>query len=192
MNRSEAKIFLKKLGKDFSVIRNPNYIHPKFELVPLAPKILSSKNDLIAVVMDMDGTTTTTEEICIHSLEYMVRKISGRMDKKSWKGLDHKKDFPYIIGNSTTRHVEYLINTYRKDIKLNELKKSFIESAVWTLLIGKDDQRRDEVKSSLRALIGETILTDKNLIELKKKRIITETDLKFLYVHLQRKSLPTD
>ncbi|MBU2446944.1 MAG: hypothetical protein KJ666_15430 [Bacteroidetes bacterium] len=130
MNQREAAVFLKKLGNDFSLIQNPNYIHPKFELVPFAPKILSQKNDLLAVVMDMDGTTTTTEEICIHSLEYMVRKISGRVDRNTWKSLDHEKDFPNIIGNSTTRHVEYLINTYSKDIQMNELKKSFIESAI--------------------------------------------------------------
>lgn len=187
MNKRKVAVYLKKLGNDFSLIQNPNYIHPKFELVQLAPRIVSPRNDLIAVVMDMDGTTTTTEEICIHSLEYMMRKISGRMDRNTWKGLNHEKDFPNIIGNSTTRHVEYLIDTYKKDIKLNELKKSFIESAVWTLLIGSDNQRKDEVKSSLRALNCESILTNEKFIELKNKRTVTKTDLRNLYTHLQKK-----
>lgn len=149
VSKTKAAELIKNLGIEFAVVQNPSYIHPQFELYPLAPKTLSPQKKIIAAVMDMDGTTTTTEELCLHSLEFMVRKITDRMSGKIWKGLDHHIDYPHIIGNSTTKHVEYLINTYNSEIKLSKLKEAFIYAAVWTLLIGKDERRKEEVKINL-------------------------------------------
>lgn len=169
--KKEAAEFLKGLGSEFSVIHNPSYIHPNYEVVPLAPKLNEPTKKIVAVVMDMDGTTTTTEEICIHSLEYMVRKITGRMNKSDWTGLDHQKDYPHIIGNSTTKHVEYLIRTYKNKIKITELKKSFIFAALWTLIIGKDESRKEEVRNNLEGLDCSVLLNDHKYLYLKKSKI---------------------
>lgn len=81
ITKDEALRLTGTLGDKFAVVHNPDFIHPSIELYPLTSKILSPKL-LKAVVMDMDGTTTTTENICIHSLEFMIRKITGRMDVK--------------------------------------------------------------------------------------------------------------
>lgn len=105
-----------KVKNEFALVYNPAGIFPEKEFYMLAPKVDKIKS-LTGVVMDMDGTTTTTEELCIHSLEFMVRKITGKLSEKEWIGLDHNADYPNIIGNSTTKHVEYLINTYGKFIK---------------------------------------------------------------------------
>ncbi|MDI6784951.1 MAG: hypothetical protein QME64_12775 [bacterium] len=105
----EARIILQELLADLNcdevaVVKNPAYINSPLELYPLAAKHRQPLKQLIGVVKDMDGTTTTTEPLCIHSLEWMVRKITGRMDNSVWAGLDRVKDYPHIIGNSTTKH----------------------------------------------------------------------------------------
>lgn len=134
---------------EYAVIPNPEFVFPPFEITPLSKKIKSLKNGLLAVVMDMDGTITTTELLCIHSLEYMMRKITGRMNKQQWSGLDHLKDYPHIIGNSTTKHVEYLVKKYSKYIIHDELVKTFFDSVIWTITIGKDPDRKNDALNTL-------------------------------------------
>lgn len=157
-------------GNEFALIHNPDFVHPSFELYPLTPKILKPKA-LKAVVMDMDGTTTTTEEICIHSLEYMIRKITARMDTDKWKGLNHESDYPNIIGNSTTKHVEYLIRAYQKYFNKEEFKKAFIFVVVWTLTLGIDKKRTEEVCIDANHLIGKDFLHDKLINNLQTSEI---------------------
>ena len=168
INNKQASALVKNFGQEFAVIHNPAYIYPPVELYPLAPKLTEPAKSIKAIVMDMDGTTTTTEEICIHSLEYMVRKISNRMDKKTWSGLDHAKDYPHIIGNSTTKHVEYLINTYHSEIKPEKLKQAFIFAALWTLIIGQDDDRKKEVADNIINLGCSALLEEKKYISFIK------------------------
>lgn len=55
---------------------------------------------MVAIVQDMDGTTT--ENLCLHSLETMVRRVTARLTPAQWTGLDRARDYPHIIGNSTT------------------------------------------------------------------------------------------
>lgn len=149
LHRSEASEMFNALGEEFVIVKNPDYIHPAYELYPLAPKIFSSPSALSAFVMDMDGTTTTTEELCLHSLEFMIRRMSGKMTKEEWAGLDHTLDYPHIIGNSTTKHVEYLIAKYQEFFDTESTKTSFVHSALWTLAFGKDRQRREEVMNNI-------------------------------------------
>lgn len=170
VTKKEAEKYLKVVGSEFTIIQNPSYIFPNYEVVPLAPRIVSPSKKIVAAVMDMDGTTTTTEELCIHSLEFMVRKITGRMSKAQWIGLDHQKDYPHIIGNSTTKHVEYLIRTYKSKIKLEELNKAYIFAALWTLLIGKDESRKEEIITNLKSLGCLTLLEDKKYLNLNKSK----------------------
>jgi len=162
----QASQMISQLGTEFAMVKNPDYIHPEFELYPLAPKIFHPVEKLVAVVMDMDGTTTTTESLCLHSLEYMIRKITGQMTKETWQGLDKIVDYPNIIGNSTTRHVEYLIRAYQPFIKPDALKQAYFQAAVWFLFYGKDKRRIEEVQNNLVNLGCQDILSDKNLIRL--------------------------
>ena len=74
------------------------------------------------------------------------------MTKQEWAGLDHKTDYPNVIGNSTTKHVEYLVNTYHDTIKKRDFLKAYIYAAVWTLAVGRDPGRRNEVSKNLLAL----------------------------------------
>ncbi|UCE05708.1 MAG: hypothetical protein JSW07_19275, partial [bacterium] len=149
-----------------------------------APKITAPVHQLVAAVMDMDGTTTTTETLCLHSLEYMVRKITDRISKATWAGLDPVEDYPHIIGNSTTKHVEYLIQKYSKKINHEALKSSYFHAALWFLLYGKDQKRIDEVKNNLSNLGCQDLLKDENLLNLIKSKTIDEIDSSKMHHHL--------
>lgn len=148
-----------ELGDEFAVVENPGYVHPRFELYPLAPKQTRLARGIAGAVMDMDGTTTTTEALCIHSLETMVRRITDREAPGVWAGLDAARDYPHIIGNSTTKHVEYLVRTYQSDIKPEAYRRHYIRAAAWTLGHAGDEGRREEVAANLAAL-GVSALAD--------------------------------
>lgn len=178
INQKEAASLFSKQAETFTVIKNPEGIYPPCDIVPLAEKIEKPLKQVKAVVCDMDGTTTTTEGLCIHSLEYMVRKITGRMQTSHWNGLNPLADYPHIIGNSTTRHVEYLIETYGKNIRENELKRSFLDAALWFLTNGEDEQRIKEVRQNLIALncnsileFGETIKKQSRDTEIARQKL---------------------
>ncbi len=134
------------------LVANPSYIYQPFDVYTLSPVIKKPLPRLLAIVKDMDGTTTTTEPLCLHSLEFMVRRISDRMGREKWKGLDRDRDYPHVIGNSTTRHVEYLLKAYARDIKRDAFLVSYIDSALWTLTVGKDESRKNEVRKNIVAL----------------------------------------
>lgn len=133
----------------FAEVVNPAYIYPPLEYYPLAWP-LTKVTALRAALMDMDGTTTTTEVLCIYALENMVRRMAGKLRKTDWEGVDHVKDLPNIIGNSTTKHVEYLINKYGYLIGNKNIASEFLYAAQWTLLHGNDRQRQAEVVQNLK------------------------------------------
>jgi len=176
ISKKEAQLAISKLSDEFVVIKNPNYIYPEYEVYPLAKKISKPLKKLTAAVMDMDGTTTTTELLCIHSLEYMIRLFSNRLDKSSWKGLDEKNDYPNIIGNSTTKHVEYLITKYQKAFKKDYVIKSFLFAAFWTSLFGKDSQRKSEVSDNLKQFRISNFEDDSFLNKFRTNTFLDEED----------------
>ncbi len=145
----EAVEWIKKLGDEFIVIHNPNYVYADFDICPLAPKIQTKRDRILAIVQDMDGTTTTTENLCLHSLEIMIRQFTGRLTQESWKGLDHERDYPNIIGNSTTKHVEYLIKSYQSNRNDEQFRRAYLKSAIISYQTGRDENRKREVLNNL-------------------------------------------
>ncbi len=169
LNVEESKLIIAGLGTEFALVQNPGYIFTPFEIYPLAPKRSTHMKRIDAIVMDMDGTTTTTETLCIHSLEYMVRKMSGLISKDDWKGFD-KSDLPHIIGNSTTKHVEYLVKKYSHLFDNDETKLAFKLAHDWTLSNSLDAKRKEETidtQSSLAAsLTNRTSFSDALLVRI--------------------------
>jgi beta-phosphoglucomutase-like phosphatase (HAD superfamily) len=152
MKRDKLQNTIKYLnadGQEYIAIQNPNYVFAEVDLCPLAPRITTPRKKLLAIVQDMDGTTTTTENLCLHSLETMVRRFTGRETQQSWAGLDRERDYPHIIGNSTTKHVEYLIRTYEDSINVDALRRAYLQAALHTLAYGVDEGRIREVRSNL-------------------------------------------
>ncbi len=140
------------LGGEFAVVENPDFIHPPYELYPLAPKAAPPLGELLAVALDMDGTTTTTETLCLHSLETMVRRMNGWETPDQWPGFADGTDHPHIIGNSTTRHVEYLIDKYGEGLEKRTYLAHLIAATWWTIASGRDEGRRAEAHETLNLL----------------------------------------
>jgi len=155
LNPQEAQDWLRELGNDlgaseFAQIRNLDYVFSPGELYPLAPHAEVPLPRITAFAVDMDGTSTTTEPLALHSLEYMVRRFTGRLDKTQWAGLDETLDYPYVIGNSNFRHTEFLIQRYRDHIDHDAFARAFIEAVCWTLACMTDEQRRRDITQNAR------------------------------------------
>jgi hypothetical protein len=135
---------------EFAQVRNLDYIFAPFELYPLAPRVTAPLPRLAAFAVDMDGTSTTTEPLALHSLEYMVRRFTARLDHAAWAGLDEQLDLPYVIGNSNFRHTEFLVNRYRDHVNHAAFTQAFIEAVTWTLACMTDPQRRRDIQQNAR------------------------------------------
>ncbi len=152
--------------REFIHVANPSYVYQPSDIYMLAPRMEQPVPEVRAIVKDMDGTTTTTEPLCLHSLEYMVRRISSRRSEGDWKGLDQEKDYPHVIGNSTTKHVEYLIDTYHDAIRRTPFLVAYIHSVLWTIGAGKDSKRKLEVRKNADALGIGGVLEERDVQEL--------------------------
>lgn len=151
---SEAKEVLDRAAsdigsKEFSIVSNPAYLYRPVDIYPLPKKIMSPVRHLSAIVKDMDGTTTTTEELCVHSLEFMIGRISGKDKKRGWEGIEREADHDHIIGNSTTMHVEYLIDKYGEMIDPEAFRHAWYYAMLWTLSEGKDPGRIEEIRANM-------------------------------------------
>lgn len=140
-----AKVYL---TQHFSVVTNPSDVATPFNIYPLAAPITKC-DDLKVVVMDMDGTTTSTENICIFSQQYMMQTVTtaGKVFK-----LNPELDYPHIIGNSTTKHVEYLFSKYQAQIVDQNIVEAFKAAAAWTLANSPDATRKKEVSNNAKLL----------------------------------------
>lgn len=163
-----AARLLTDLGQEFAVVENLSHIFPPFDVYALAPARQKVRDSLAAAVMDMDGTTTTTEPLCINALQTMVGRISARDADPQWPGLDPVRDYPHIIGNSSTRHVEYLLKAYAGDIDPQCFMRALVHAAAWTIGYSKDASRRNDLDSMLAVLGIAGIKKDSRFLPLTK------------------------
>ena len=153
---------------EYTLVENPSYIYRPLDIYIMAPRVKTPRKKISAIVKDMDGTTTTTEELCVHSLEFMVGKICNLKKDPSgkgagtWRGFD-ESDHPNIIGNSTTKHVEYLIQRYGDRIDPTAFRRSYYYVVLWTISQGRDPGRRGEVLAGLSAFGVQNVLQKKSV-----------------------------
>ncbi len=141
--------YIRPLGTTFALVKNPPYVFPPYEAYPLSAPRTCLEDGLEAAVMDMDGTTTTTEALCIESLATMTSCMTGHGKEGAASALQPEQDYPHIIGNSTTRHVEYLVTHYRKDIQPTDVCEHFIRAVAWNIACGIDPKRAEEARITL-------------------------------------------
>ncbi|HUU98926.1 MAG TPA: hypothetical protein VM487_24610 [Phycisphaerae bacterium] len=151
---------------EFAQVRNLEYVSSPYELYPLAPRVAPPLERIVAFAVDMDGTSTTTEPLALHALEYMVRRITGRMDPATWAGLDEQLDHPHVIGSSNFRHTEFLVTRYRDQLDYAALRQAFIEAVCWTLANVRDAQRVRDVARDARACGLGDLLDERGFQEL--------------------------
>lgn len=140
-------------AEDYSVVQNPAGVYPSFDIYPLSAPTLHRLPRLDLILMDMDGTTTTTEVLCLHAMEIMVRKMSGDVEF----ALDRVKDYPHIIGNSTTKHTEYLMGKYRDSFDLAQVKTAFLDAAGWNIQHAQDTGRRIEAETTKKLFLARKV-----------------------------------
>jgi beta-phosphoglucomutase-like phosphatase (HAD superfamily) len=131
---------------EVAVVQNLDYVFSPFEFYPLAPRVTEPLPRIAAFAVDMDGTSTTTEPLAVHALEYMVRRFTNRLSRDEWTGLDKVNDYPFIIGNSNFRHTEFLVDRYSAFLQQSALAAAFIEAVVWTLSCMDDPHRRKDIR----------------------------------------------
>lgn len=157
---------------EFAVVRNLDYVFSPCEVYPLAPRVAPPLKRISAFAVDMDGTSTTTEPLALHSLEYMVRRFTGRMSPQDWTGLDERVDYPHVIGNSNFRHTEYLVQRYGEHFDNAAFTRSFIEAVCWTLACMSDPHRRRDVEQNARNTGLADMLADEDF-----RAIVTRGDV---------------
>lgn len=146
---AEASAKLLSAGSEFAVIENPGVPFPGHDIVPLAPKRLSLEGLPEAILIDMDGTTTTTEDLCCQGMEDMVRRMGG-LDSARWPGLNVEVDYPALIGYSALKNFEYLRHTYGHLLDEQHTLRAFLEAAAWNLGPQADPAVRDSVERRFR------------------------------------------
>lgn len=147
-----AREALGPLSGEFALIHNAPHVFPAYETVPLAPRRMRMERGIRAVFLDMDGTTTLTEDLCLLALEDMVRDITGRHDKSAWAGLDKYVDYPSIIGSSTSKNIEYLLAVYGKDVDEGAFRRALVRSSALMIAESADLDRVAEVRAELGPL----------------------------------------
>jgi beta-phosphoglucomutase-like phosphatase (HAD superfamily) len=133
---------------EFVRVRNIDYVYAPCEIYPLAPRVRLPMARIGSITVDMDGTSTTTEPLALHSLEYMVRRFTGLRSHTDWPGLDAQHDHPHVIGNSNFRHTEFLVRRYRDRLDTTALAQGFFEAVGWTLANMDDPERRRIVQQN--------------------------------------------
>lgn len=166
-----------RLGaSEIAVVRNLDYVYAPVEYYPLAPKVTGPLDRIAAFAVDMDGTSTTTEPLALHSLEYMVRRFTGRPTREDWEGLDPERDYPHIIGNSNFRHTEFLVDRYRDHLDEDALRAAFIESVLWTLSAMTDPQRRRDIRLDATNCGLSALLADPEFVGLAASGEVNESN----------------
>lgn len=143
---------LSGVSNEFALIHNAPHVFPPFEAVPLGTRAAYFHSGIRAIFLDMDGTTTLTEDLCLVALEDTMRLIMERPGKAEWPGLDRARDYPNIIGSSTSKNFEYLIHVYGDDVREPALRAAFVRAAALTLAEASDPERIAEVRADLSAL----------------------------------------
>lgn len=183
--------YVRPLGATFALVKNPPYVFPPYEAYPLAAPRTCLDDGLEAAVMDMDGTTTTTEALCIESLATMVSCMTGRGKAGAATALQPERDYPHIIGNSTTRHVEYLVTRYQKAIEPGAVCKNFIRAVAWTMACGIDPKRAEEARTTLMTQgLRDLPASDKYQKLCRKMATVPASELEPLLESLAAECLP--
>lgn len=151
-NRERAAAILEQDGGEFVVIENPKSVFPPFETYPLPPKRYALDDGLRAVFVDLDGTITSTETLYLNVLEAVARSITGRRRDDGWAGLDEARDYPHLVGNSVTKHVEYLLDRFAPEFNLESFGKDAAAACAANEANPFDDARLRDTRATASAL----------------------------------------
>lgn len=182
LTAEECCVSLRELAEqlgvtEFAQVRNLDYIFSPREIYPLAPRVEPPLSRIAAFAVDMDGTSTTTEPLALHALEYMVRRFTGLLTKRQWAGLDERLDHPFVIGNSNFRHTEFLVERYRDRFDHDAFREAFFEAVAWTLANMTDPQRLRDIVQDARNCGLADLLRDEEFARLVRSGGVTDENV---------------
>lgn len=151
---------LRGQAADFVVLDNPAGHFPPQDILPLGPCYSATEALPPAILVDMDGTTTSTEDLCLHALEHMVRRFTGWAVIAAWPGLDPDRDYPHIIGTSATSNVEYLAGLHAHAFQPLLAARAVVQAVAWTRTSCTIPGRKQEISHDLRAMELAFLLED--------------------------------
>ena len=86
-----------------------------------------TKFPIKAVLMDLDGTTVTSEEFWMYLIEKTIKQVS------SPDFCLAEEDIPFVSGFSTIEHLEYCLNKYKIDCSVNKALEVYHQTARFEL-----------------------------------------------------------
>lgn len=152
LSAADAARALTELAPEFVLVEQPAGQFPPFDLIPLGPCRPVCPGPPAAILVDMDGTTTTTEDLCLDALEFMIRRFTGWEGQAAWPGLHPERDYPHIIGTSATCNVEYLVGLHGAAFDPQRAATAFLDALAWTLSHCPIPGRDEEIRLSLSML----------------------------------------
>lgn len=150
-DRETAAQLIQQNGNEFAVVQNPSYIFPPYDLYPLAPKQTELTDGIEAILIDLDGTVTDTEPMYLRVLDRVAQAMAGK-EGGQWQGLDETRDYPNLIGNSVTKHVEYLVAQYSAPSAFDVFARRALRACQWNLTNTFDESRHEDILAALSAM----------------------------------------
>lgn len=138
----------------YLVVDNPNGVYPRQEYYPLRPTPQLPLKRLTAVLLDMDGTLTTTEELNVHALGAMAGTLLTETELAQWAGLDPMTDIPAIVGTSTTKSVEFLLGKYGRSGITKSFLSAYFSAVLSALSFPEESPRFAEVRQTAEVVFG--------------------------------------
>lgn len=81
-----------------------------------------------AILMDLDGTTLTSEEFWVFVIEQTMQKLLGDVEFSL-----EEVDIPFVSGFTTVDHLNYCLNKYSPDKDINSAIERYHETAEFQL-----------------------------------------------------------
>lgn len=96
------------------------YVHSSVGYSAYYPVHSVKKDDVKAVLMDLDGTTVKSEEFWIWIIE---KTVSSLLDNPKFSFTD--ADIPYVSGHSVTEHLKYCIDKYCPEASIEKAREYY-------------------------------------------------------------------
>jgi hypothetical protein len=152
------------LGDDLAFLPNSEEPYPPFDVVSLAPKRATLEGGCAAVLLDMDGTLTTTEPFTCAAMEAALRRMMGS-GGAAWPGLDAQQDHPALIGYSGADNMRYLHARYGQLMEARASALACLEAAHWVFGPEADPATRDGVRGLMEKMGWGGVLEDSRFQE---------------------------
>ena len=139
--------FLEKDGKMYGRVTGSG-VTADYEIKPVQPKA-----PIEASLMDLDGTTVTSEEFWIYIIERTMQEL---VCDKTFK-LE-EADVPYVSGFTTADHLQYCINKYFPNeslSKANEIYHKVAKAELDEILNGRGNSEAFKPTENLKEFLYE-------------------------------------